>query len=151
MGRGPPPPSLPSVVSGLAPIEGSAARTPRTPRQMAPLSPRGEAEAPMRRLKRPVARYFPAEEAERVTLPSRPTVPKPAAPRPLNSSLKGFCWRVTEERIQPSADLADKVYFAPVVPGIPVKKRPRRPRVLEPLVPAPIAQLRNKAAVTFGL
>jgi len=60
--------------------------------------------------------------------------------------MKGFGWRVTEDRIRPSADLADKVYFAPVVPGLPQRKRPRRPRILEPLAPsmASVAQLRNK-------
>lgn len=136
MGRGvaPPPPALP-------PLE--------EPRQWMPktVPETGELQAD-RRLKRPAARYFPAEEGSAVTYLSRPAVPKPAVTRPLNASLKGFGWRVSEERIRPSADIADKVYYAPVVPGIPTqRKRPRRPKVLEPLMVPPmvsIAKLRNK-------
>lgn len=134
MGRGlaPPPPAL-------APLEDVSTR--QMPKTMPSSPSQGEA----KRLKRPGARYFPAEETTLV-YPSRPAVPKPIVERPLNGSMKGFGWRVTEDRIRPSADLADKVYFAPVVPGLPQRKRPRRPRILEPLAPsmASVAQLRNK-------
>lgn len=36
-------------------------------------------------------------------------LPKLQTPR-LNASLKGFGWRVSEEKIRPSADIADKVW-----------------------------------------
>eukprot|EP00435_Cladocopium_sp_Y103_P043486 s2614_g12.t1 len=135
MGRAlaPPPPALP-------PLEDVPAR------QMPKTMPSSPSQGDVKRLKRPGARYFPAEETTLV-YPSRPAVPKPTVARPLNENMKGFGWRVTEERIRPSADLADKVYFAPVVPGLPPqRKRPRRPRILEPLAPsmASVAQLRNK-------
>lgn len=134
MGRGLAPP--PAVA--LAPLEDVPTR--QMPKTMPSSPSQGEA----KRLKRPGARYFPAEETTLV-YPSRPAVPKPTVARPLNGSMKGF-GRVPEDRIRPSADLADKVYFAPVVPGLPQRKRPRRPRILEPLAPsmASVAQLRNK-------
>lgn len=99
-----------------------------------------------RRLKRPGGRYFPAEKLSAATLPARaPSIPKPKVARPLNASLKGFAWRVSEEKIRPSADMADKVYYAPVVPGIPTqRKRPRRPKTLEPLPLGTIAHVRKK-------
>ncbi|CAE7744401.1 unnamed protein product [Symbiodinium microadriaticum] len=60
-----------------------------------------------------------------------PHPPKGRAPRHpylLDASLKGFCWRTSFEKIRPSAEKADKVYFAPVVPGVPCPRKGRRPR-----------------------
>ncbi|CAK9080567.1 unnamed protein product [Durusdinium trenchii] len=131
MGRGLPP---------LTPDESPRQRMPKT--TLPSIYPPDEA----RRLKRPGGRYFPAEKLSAATLPARaPSIPKPKVARPLNASLKGFAWRVSEEKIRPSADMADKVYYAPVVPGIPTqRKRPRRPKTLEPLPLGTIAHVRKK-------
>ncbi|CAJ1460932.1 unnamed protein product [Effrenium voratum] len=120
-----------------------ASTVPRTLKDTS-LPPIGEAD---RRPKRH-GRYFPAESPRPVAepmLPVRPLAPKPKLTRPsgamLDASLKGFCWRVSEEKIQPSAEIADKVYFAPVVPGV-LRKRPRRQ--LQPLAHDVAKELRGK-------
>ena len=53
---------------------------------------------------------FPASQWLQVRATKKGDVlPKLQTPR-LNASLKGFGWRVSEEKIRPSADIADKVW-----------------------------------------
>ncbi|CAE7423659.1 unnamed protein product [Symbiodinium natans] len=81
---------------------------------------------------RPAADFRNGEAAETAPPPQPPPQQLKGRARPhpylLDASLKGFCWRTSFEKIRPSAEKADKVYFAPVVPGVPCPRKGRRPR-----------------------
>lgn len=60
-----------------------------------------------------------------------------APPPDLGRSLQGAAWRIKSSKLQPSATTADKIYSAPVIPGLPSGRRRGR-KLRRPIAgPAP--------------
>jgi len=135
-GRGPADVMLPPIEKALAnEVRQKSSKTTSTSLPPIPLA-FAEGDVSSRHRNQPSARLRSTAEAHspEAASPSPQPPPQPpkgrARPHPylMDASLKGFCWRTSFEKIRPSAAIADKVYYAPVVPGVPPPRKGRRPR-----------------------
>lgn len=62
-------------------------------------------------------------EAVYADIPLPPAGVLKAQPPDLGKSVLGFAWRIKSSKLKPSAVTADKIYSAPVIPGLPSGRR----------------------------